>query len=102
MTASAVNNPFLSLIFKNLAKNANFELACPFRAGVYEIKDMVVEVPTLLSGPMLMVADSKICTEVKTFGTLRGDKNVNNFLSFGADGYFKTTNKNWCKFILLV
>lgn len=88
MSSSIGGNPFLMLIFKNLDKNINFKLSCPFEPGVYEIKDLLLEVPELFSGPMFMMANSKVCTEMKTFGTVKGEKNVNDFLSFGGVGYF--------------
>lgn len=88
MTSFIGGNPFLMLIFKNLENSINFKLSCPFKPGVYEIKGLLLEVPELFSGPMSMMANSKVCAEMKTFGTLNGEKNVNNFLSFGGVGYF--------------
>lgn len=87
MVASFVNNPFLSVIFKNLNNSSNFAMSCPFAPGLYEIKNLAIEIPSALSTPLLMASMKGYCAEIKTSGVVKGEKTVNDFLYFGGRGH---------------
>lgn len=85
--ASLVNNPFLGVIFKNIGNSSNFAMNCPFPAGLYEIKDFAIVIPSELSTPLLMSATKGYCAEVRTSGVIDKQKVVNEFLYWGGKGH---------------
>lgn len=91
MRVSPVNSPFIHALVTNIESNLDFKFECPYIAKLYELKIPALKLPSVLSTPIMLVLNSKLCAVVKTFGVVRGQKNVNDFLSFGGVGHFNNT-----------
>lgn len=91
MRVSPINSPFIYALVTNIESNSDFKFECPYLAKVYELQIPALELPSVLTAAIMLVLNSKLCAEVKTFGVVRGQKNVNDFLSFGGVGYFNHT-----------
>lgn len=83
------NNPFIYHVLEAVRKSSNFNWTCPYRAMIYEVNNMTIQVPSAMSAPIMMAIRSKLCAEVKSFGVAKGEKNVNDFLSLGGIGHFE-------------
>jgi Protein of unknown function (DUF1091) len=63
LTEKSIRSSFLSIFIKSFLKSADFELKCPFRAGVYTVSNYTFSVVPRMPFP----ANVRLCTIEKYF-----------------------------------
>jgi hypothetical protein len=77
--------PVAEMLYEPVIKSINFELKCPYKAGIYNVTNFKMNLNTNLPLPNL----GNYCLKVELIGKLKGQKDFENFVSFGGAGTIK-------------